>query len=92
MSLLLLKQIVKHMKTKTLHRHLHPVHWHGSMYVAIAAILLTSLKSSGEMIRALHAVPVHASIMDNTFLRDAENIHLPVILNNGVRHATQSGR
>lgn len=80
------------MKTKTLHRNLHPVHWHGSMYVAIAAILLTSLKSSGEMLRALQAVPVHTAVMSDIFMRDVENIHLPVILTAGVRHATQSGK
>jgi len=82
----------KHMKSKSLHRHLHPIHWHGSMYVAIAAILLTTVKCSGEMIKALHAVPVHADVMNSVFMRDAENMHLAVILNSGVRHATNSGR
>jgi hypothetical protein len=36
------------MKNKTLHRHAHPIHWHGSMIVAIVAILLTSLKCSTD--------------------------------------------
>jgi hypothetical protein len=81
------------MKSKTLHRHLHPIHWHGSMVVAIAALLLTSVKCSGEMLRALHSMPVHqASTMESIYLRDAETSHMPIILSSGVRHATFSGR
>lgn len=80
------------MKTKTLHRHLHPIHWHGSMIVAIAAILLTSFKSSGEMLRALQALPIHADVMNSIYLRDAETHHLPIILTGGLRHATLSGK
>jgi hypothetical protein len=79
-------------KTKTLHRHLHPVHWHGSMVVAIAALLLTSVKCSGEMLRALQAVPTPPSVMDNVYLRDAETGHPPVILNIGIRHTTVGGK
>ncbi|HSX05487.1 MAG TPA: hypothetical protein VLF69_03405 [Candidatus Saccharimonadales bacterium] len=80
------------MKKKTLHRHLHPIHWHGSMFLAIAAILLTSFKSSGEMLRALHAVPVQAGVMDSVYMRDAETGHSPIILNIGARHTTFSGK
>ncbi len=80
------------MAQKTLHRHTHPIHWHGSMVVAIAAILLTSFKCSGEMIRALHAVPTRAAVMDSVYLRDVETGHSPIILNIGTRHATASGR
>jgi len=79
------------MKAKNLHRHLHPIHWHGSMYVAIAAILLTSLKCSSEMIRALHAVPVQAGVMDSLHMRDAETGHSPIIIN-AFRHATSGGK
>lgn len=68
------------MKTKTMHRKLHPIHWHSSMFVAIAALLITSLKSSSEMIRALQAVPIHVDLNTSVFLRDAENPHTPVIL------------
>lgn len=68
------------MKTKNLHRNIHPVHWHGSMIVAVAALLITSLKSSSEMIRALQAVPVHIDLNSSVFLRDAENPHTPIIL------------
>jgi len=80
------------MKKKHLHRHLHPIHWHGSMFVAIMAILLTSFKSSGEMLRALHAVPVQAAVMDSVFMRDAETGHSPIILSVGSRNATFSGK
>jgi hypothetical protein len=81
----------KTMKKHQLHRHLHPVHWHASMFVAIAAIMLTSFKSSGEMLRALHAVPVPAAVMEDVYMRDAETGHSPIILSTGTRHATFSG-
>jgi hypothetical protein len=80
------------MKQKSLHRHRHPVHWHGSMIVAIAALLLTSLKCSSEMIRALQAVPTPPASMDSVFLRDAETGHPPIILSVGIRHATATGK
>jgi hypothetical protein len=81
------------MKTqKSLHRHLHPIHWHGSMFVAITAILLTSVKTSGEMIRALQAVPMHADALSSVYMRDAETGHAPIILSLGSRHATFSGK
>ncbi len=86
------------MKNKTIHRHnstlvrhTHPLHWHGSMIVAIAAILLTSFKCSGEMIRALHALPVHADVMSSVYMRDAETGHSAIIVNGFGRHATYSG-
>lgn len=80
------------MKKKTLHRHTHPLHWHGSMILAIAALLLTSFKCSNEMIRALRAVPTPPVVMDSVFMRDAETGHSPIILNVGIRHATASGK
>ena len=64
------------------------------MLVAIAAILLTSFKCSGEMLRALHAVPVHADVMDSVDMRgvrDAETGH-NVLMLSSVRHATLSGK
>ena len=81
-------------KTKrTIRRNiLHPIHWHTSMFVAIAAILLTSFKSSGEMIRALHALPINAAVMDSVYMRDAETGHAPVILSTGFRNTTVSGK
>jgi hypothetical protein len=79
------------MKKKTLHRHLHPVHWHGSMIVAIAALLITSLKCSGEMIRALQAVPVRAGVFDSLQMRDAETQHQPIVFTIG-RHASVTSK
>lgn len=79
------------MKKRTVHRHAHPIHWHGSMFVAIAAILLTSVKCSSEMMRALHAVPTPAPVMDSVFLRDAETGHPPIILSVS-RNASASGK
>jgi hypothetical protein len=80
------------MKKKTLHRNTHPFHWHGSMLVAIAAILLTSVKCSSEMLRALQALPTPPALIDSTFLRDAETGHSPIILEIGTRHSTASGK
>jgi hypothetical protein len=80
------------MKTKTLHRKAHPIHWHGSMVVAVAALLITSFKCSNEMLRALQAVPTPVAITDNVYLRDAETGHTPIILNMGARHATVGGK
>jgi hypothetical protein len=79
-------------KTKTLHRHIHPIHWHGSMLVAIVAILLTSFKCSDEMLRALRAVPMQAAVMENVYMRNVETGHSPIILNIGTRHATVGSR
>jgi hypothetical protein len=79
-------------KQKKLHRHLHPIHWHGSMILAIAALLLTSVKCSGEMLRALQALPIHADVASSTFLRDAETGHMPVLLTRGMRHAVCSSK
>jgi hypothetical protein len=80
------------MKKKTLHRHQHPVHWHSSMVVAIAALLLTSVKCSSEMLRALQAVPTQPATMDSVFLRDAETEHPPLIFNTEFKHTIATGR
>lgn len=79
-------------KHKKLHRHIHPIHWHGSMILAIAALLLTSVKCSGEMLRALQAVPIHVGVTDSIYMRDAETGHMPVMLSRGMRHAVCSSK
>lgn len=79
-------------KKSNLHRHQHPIHWHGSMLLAIAALLLTSFKCSDEMLRALRAVPVQAAVMDNVYMRNVETGHSPIVLNFGARHATVSSK
>jgi len=87
------------MKKHTAHRQTlrnrHPIHWHGSMYLAIAAILLATVKSSSELTRALEqqvASTANSSLMSNIFQREAENPHLPVILTSGIRHASVGSR
>jgi len=80
------------MKKNALHRNTHPIHWHGSMIVAIAAILLTSLKCSSDMLRALHAVPTPPAIMDSVILRDEETGHPPLVLEDGIRRFAVSGK
>jgi hypothetical protein len=62
------------------------------MFLAIAAILLTSFKCSNEMLRALRAVPVHGMVLENVFMRDAETGHNTIILNAGARGAVYSGK
>ncbi len=44
------------------------------------------------MLRALHAVPVNAGVVDSVYMRDAETGHSPIILGSGFRHATLSGK
>jgi len=79
-------------KQKTLHRHLHPIHWHVSMFVAIAALLITSFKCSEEMLRALRTAPVsHAAVIESVVMRDVETGHSPIILNIGTRQVSVTG-
>lgn len=81
------------MKTKKLHRNLHPVHWHGSMYLAIAAILVSMTKTSHDMLKYIEQAPVQqVNAYNDIYLREAENIHMPVLLASGIRHATLSGK
>ncbi len=54
---------------------MHPVHFHLGLYLALAAILVTAAKSSGEMIRSLYALPVHDTVVSDTHLREAETLH-----------------
>lgn len=84
---------MKNPHKKTLHRHTHPIHWHGSMLLAIAALLLTSFKCSDEMLRALRTAPVvHAAVLENVYMRDVETGHSPIILNIGTRQASYGGK
>ena len=71
---------MKSLKKKTLHRHLHPIHWHGSMILAILAILLTATKASGELLNQLEHSTVNSAAITSTFLRDAETRHTPVLV------------
>lgn len=80
------------MKKQNLHRNRHPIHWHSTMFVAVAAILLTSLKCSSDMMRALHAVPTPSPIMDSVIMRDDETEHSPIILTVGIKQASAGGK
>lgn len=54
---------------------MHPVHFHIGMYVAIAALLITAMKSSESVIAVLYPISSsqssHNLLMD-TYLREAE--------------------
>jgi hypothetical protein len=62
------------------------------MILAIAALLLTSVKCSGEMLRALQALPIHADVAGSLYMRDAETGHMPVLLSRGMRHVVCSSK
>lgn len=52
---------------------MHPVHFHVGMYVAIAALLITAMKSSEGVVAAVYPggfQPGH--IIENTDMREAE--------------------
>ncbi|PID30455.1 hypothetical protein CR973_02640 [Candidatus Saccharibacteria bacterium] len=62
-------------KSKTQKRlRMHPVHFHVGMYVAIAALLITAMKSSEGMIATIYHDPAHGSgeALEHTHLREAE--------------------
>ncbi len=81
------------MKTKkSLHHHIRRLHIHGSVALSVAALLLTSVKCSSEMLRALEAVPMHTAVVDNVFLRDAERENMPVIMHLGPRVTSYGGK
>jgi hypothetical protein len=63
------------------------------MIVAIAAILLTSFKCSGEMMRALHGtIPAHSAVMESLHLRDAETRHSHTVFNTNFHPSIASGK
>lgn len=53
---------------------MHPAHFHVGMYVAIAALLITAMKSSQGMIATVYSNPAHASgeSLSHTHMREAE--------------------
>lgn len=62
------KHTNKHRKLR-----MHPIHFHVGMYVAIAALLITTMKSSEGIIAGLTANAEHSgSVLHNTFMREAE--------------------
>ena len=67
------------------------MHWHGSMLVAVAAILITALKTSDELLKALQTLPVRAEASTSVVLRNAETVHNALAVSGPIRHATVSG-
>ena len=63
-------------KTHKRNRYLrmHPIHFHIGMYVAIAALLITAMKSSEGIIASVYAGSHSAgNMLNDTYLREAEN-------------------
>jgi len=79
------------MKTKTFHKHLRTIHWHGSMLLAIGALLITATKTSSEMLTFLQATSTHAATSSQAF-REAETVHSSLAFGGYVRHASVSGQ
>ncbi|MFZ2513403.1 MAG: hypothetical protein WAW63_03025 [Candidatus Saccharimonadales bacterium] len=53
---------------------IYPVHFHVGMYVGIAALLITMMKSSEGMIAVVYSQNAHGSgeMLHNTHMREAE--------------------
>lgn len=52
---------------------MHPVHFHIGMYVAIAAVLITAMKSSEGIIAVVYGQSAHTgNILSETYMREAE--------------------
>lgn len=62
------KHTNKHRKLR-----MHPIHFHIGMYVAIAALLITTMKSSEGLIAGLSGnVHRNSHLVHDTFMREAE--------------------
>ncbi len=63
----------KYKKART-RSSLHPVHFHIGLYIAIAALLVTAMKSSQGMVAALYASQAHMAEtnLSHTHMREAE--------------------
>lgn len=60
-------------KTKKKRLSVHPVHFHVGLYVAIAALLVTAMKSSEGMIATVYAhAHQNTDLLSNTHMREAE--------------------
>ena len=58
----------KHKHIHRLHLHIRPLHLHLGMYIAIAAIIVTALHTSADMVYALYgAQPVYAGSGNHEF-------------------------
>jgi hypothetical protein len=56
--------------------NIHPIHFHFGLYLALAALLVTTAKSSSELIKGIYAVPAaHYNAMHTEHMREAETLH-----------------
>lgn len=63
----------KHTNNHHKRLRMHPIHFHVGMYVAIAALLITTMKSSEGIIAGLTANAQHSGgVLHDTFMREAE--------------------
>lgn len=53
---------------------MHPIHFHLGVYVAVAALLITAMKTSEGMIATLYGGPSHhaSDLISSSHLREAE--------------------
>ncbi len=54
---------------------MHIVHFHLGLYLTLAALLVTTAKTSSEMIKSLYALPMQYDVMSSTHLKEAETLH-----------------
>ncbi len=68
------KHIMSKNTKKKLKNRLHSLHFHVGLYVAIAALLITAMKTSQGMIAVVYNRNTHGSgeMLHNTHLREAE--------------------
>ncbi len=53
---------------------MHPLHFHIGMYVALAALLITAMKTSEGIISSVYSsAGTSANVLSDTFMREAEN-------------------
>lgn len=52
---------------------MHPIHFHVGMYVAVAALLVTAMKSSESVIAATYpGRSAGGNLLSDTYMREAE--------------------
>ena len=76
--------MTKHKKNHSFLGHsllMHPLHFHFSMGVALAAVFVTAGKSSGHAFNTMsHIAPMHGAYsLSSMHVRDAETLHGHII-------------
>lgn len=83
------KHMTKKQSSRQRRLHVRHFHFHVGVYMSIAALLVTALKTSHEMVQALYGAPMHTDIT-NTHMREAETHNAHISLN-CARRPTVSG-